>query len=86
MPYCGEAGAKNDNLQLNQHTKQRMKPKPPIKPLLPEVWVKIGQWDLRKMLKSWVESVPQVVNEKRRYAISILRLREIRWNSSGKLR
>ena len=82
----GKQGHKKDNLQLNQHAKQRMTPKPPIKPLLPEVWVKIGQWNFRKMLKSWVASVPQVVNEKRRYAISTLRLSEIRWNSSGKLR
>ena len=86
MPYCGEAGAQNDNLQLNQHAKQRMTPKPPIKSLLPKVWVKIGQWNFRKMLKSSVASVPPVVNEKRRYAISILRLSEIRWNSSGKLK
>ena len=71
---------------MNQHAKQRMTPKPPIKPLLPEVWVKIGQWNFSKMLKSWVASVPQVVNEKRRCAISTLRLSEIRWNSSGKLR
>lgn len=59
MPYCEEAGAQNDNLQLNQHAKQRMTPKPPIKSLLPKVWGKIGQWNFRKMLKRF-ESLQQL--------------------------
>lgn len=41
LPYCGDAEAPDDNAPLNQHTKQRITPKPLLKLLSPKECIKV---------------------------------------------
>ena len=82
-PYR-EAGVQDATTQLDQRAKQRLTYKPPMNLLSPKACAKIGQWNVRSLFETG--KCAQVVKEMQRYGISILGVREMRWNSCGRMR